>query len=431
MRSIFLRFNLLVIISFLFLNFVISPIIDKVAYQCLEKQINQYFVSLFQGPYFVTMKYLESIPENQIPQNIDELQENFGFGIKAVSMADLDITSSEKKLLDTGEILVRGEADIFYQKIGGSELAVVMGPISSFDEVFSLFTFKFFSLLTILFFMAILSLIWAVPFWNDLKKVMDAADLFGKGSLNSRVKLGKRSQFRQLADIFNNMAERIEKLIKSHKLLVNAVSHELRTPISRVRFGLDMLDNSRKEPDRKKYFSGISEDIDELESIVSELLDYAGLDEKSKLVSFEKIETKKWFRDIFKKLAPLKNGKDLILDISKAPEFFKGSPKFLMRAVENLIINGIKYCESRVIVEMEDLNEKIKINIVDDGCGIPEKDFSRVFEPFVRIDESRSRETGGYGLGLSIVKQIVKNHEGEVFVEKTDKGCSMVILLNK
>lgn len=431
MRSVFLRFNLLVIVSFLLVNFVIGPIIDKVAWKYLEKQIDQYSVDLLQGPYFVTMKYLESIPEDEIPETIDELQENFGFGIKAVLMDDLEITTSEKDLLETGEILVRDEAEIFYQKIGGSELAVVMGPINSFDEVFSLFTFKLVSLLTILFFTTILSLIWAVPFWRDLKKVMDATDLFGKGNLSSRVNLGKRSQFRQLADRFNNMAERIERLIKSHKLLVNAVSHELRTPISRVRFGLDMLDNSSREPDRKKYFSGISEDIDDLESIVSELLDYAGLDEKSKLISYEEIETEKWFADIFRKLDPLKNGKDLILDISKAPEFFKGSPKFLMRAVENLIINGIKYCESKVIVKVEDLSDKIKINIVDDGCGIPEKDFSRVFEPFVRIDESRSRETGGYGLGLSIVKQIVKNHEGEVFVEKTDKGCSMVILLNK
>jgi signal transduction histidine kinase len=431
MRGIFLRFNIAILILILIINFVISPLLDRFACRYLNKQINEYSVGLLKGPYFVTMKYLESVPENEIQDTIKNLQKEFGFQINAVNLETLEFPVKEINLLKNGEILPREEGSMFYKRIGNTRWAIAMGPIKDFDEVFSLWQFQLIAWLTIIFSVAVLSLIWAFPFWQNLKKVMNAAEHFGAGRFDARAKLGKRSQLRQLAETFNNMAEKIEDLIKSHKLLVNAVSHELRTPISRARFGIDMLENSLDEEDRKRYISGISEDIDDLESLVSELLTYASFDQKTEFMHFETINTKDWLKDVVSRLSSFTKGKKLKLYLEKAPETISGDSRFLGRALENLILNGIKYADSQISVKAEKKNRKTIITVSDDGPGIPEKYLERVFEPFVRLDESRNRDTGGHGLGLAIVKQIIEKHGGQVFAEKKDCGCSIRISLNR
>jgi signal transduction histidine kinase len=429
MRGIFLRFNIAILILILIINFVISPLLDRFACRYLNKQINEYSVGLLKGPYFVTMKYLESVPENEIQDTIKNLQNEFGFQINAVNLKTLEFPLKEMNLLKNGEILPREEGSMFYKRIGHTNWAIEMGPIKEFDEVFSLWQFQLIAWITIIFSIAVLSLIWAFPFWQNLKKVMDAADHFGAGRFDARAELGKRSQLRQLAETFNNMAERIEDLIRSQKLLVNAVSHELRTPISRARFGIDMLENTLDEKERKRYSSGISEDIDDLESLVSELLTYASFDQKTEFIHFETINIKDWLKEIVSKLSAFTKEKKLKLDLENAPETLSADSRLLGRALENLILNAIKYADSEIVIKAEKKNRKIMIIVSDDGPGIPEKFLVKVFEPFVRLDESRNRDTGGHGLGLAIVKQIVEKHGGSVFAEKKGVGCSIKILL--
>ncbi len=383
------------------------------------KQVNEYVTNLFKGPCYVMMKYLEHIAEDEIPDAIAALQKEFGFQLKAVKIKNPEFSASEIDALENGEILLHNQATIFYKRINHTHWAIAMGPIKDFEEATSLWQFKLAAWFTILSIIAVLSFIWIFPFWRNLKKIMNAAEHFGAGRFDARAEVGKRSLLRTLAEAFNNMAEKTADLIQSQKLLVNAVSHEFRTPVSRVRFRLGMLENSVNKQDWKRYITGISEDIDDLESLVSELLTYASFDQKAEYIHFEIIHIGNWLVDIVKKLSPFTAGKKVVLDLEKAPEELTGDSRFLGRALENLILNGIKYANSQVIIKAEKKRGETVISVSDDGPGIPDEYLAKVFEPFVRLDKSRNRDTGGYGLGLAIVKQIVERHGGEVSAQQS------------
>lgn len=428
MKSIFIRFNLFILISLLVVRFGINPVIENYAIKVLEKRLDNYFAEIFKGPYYMTIKYLESIPEERISEEIESIQKEFGYPVNVVSIKNLDLTDLQKRELDSGKIIGVDRWSVFYQRMGDSYQALEMGPVKDFEDTIPVWTFQVANWVTLIFFTALMSLMWAFPFWRNLKKIMDAADHFGDGRFNTRAELGKRSPLRPMAETFNNMAERIGGLIRSHKLLVNAVSHELRTPISRIRFGMAMLESSESKEDITKYISGISQDVDDLESLVSELLTYAGFDKESDLLRFEEIEVVKWFREQIEKVKPLAGDIDISVDFTKAPEFFSGDSRFLGRALENLILNAIKYTETEVSIKCEQEGNKIIVSVKDNGPGIPEKDLERVFEPFVRLDESRSRESGGYGLGLAIVSQIMSSHRGEAIALREDKKGGLFVL---
>lgn len=428
MKSIFIRFNIMVLFALIVVRFGINPLIENYALKVLNKQLDQYTEYIFHGPYFVTMKYLESVPREKIPQTLNNLQKEFGFSIKAVNLNSLELEESDKEKLEKGEMISLDEWTLFYQRIGTSQLAIEMGPIKDFDEIFPIWQFEVMTWITLICFVAILSLMWAFPFWKNLKNIMDAADYFGRGKFNARAYVGIRSPLKPMAETFNNMADKIGDLIKSHKLLVNAVSHELRTPISRLRFGIEMLNVSNDKADIKKCTSDISEDIDDLESLVSELLTYAVFDQKAEFLSFEQIHTLEWINFIISRIEPMAQEKKIELDLIDAPLYINADPKFIGRALENIVLNGIRHAASKITIKVEKKDGNISILVIDDGPGIPKKDLKRVFEPFVRLDESRSRQTGGYGLGLAIVSQIMTRHRGKAYAKKRD-GIGATIVL--
>lgn len=428
MRSLFIRFNLFILISLFIIRFGINPVIENYAIKALEKKLDNYFIEMSKGPFYMTIKYLENIPQEKLSREIKSIQKEFGFPVDVVPLNSVDLAGSERQDFEKGKIIGIDEWSIFYQRIGKTDWALEMGPFKDFEETVPVWMFHAASWITLIFFGAFMSLMWAFPFWRNLKKVMDAANHFGDGRFDARADLGKRSPLKPMADTFNDMAERIGGFIKSHKLLVNAVSHELRTPISRIRFGMAMLESSESKEDITKYISGISQDVDDLESLVSELLTYAGFDKESDLLRFEEIEVVKWFREQIEKVKPLAGDIDISVDFTKAPEFFSGDSRFLGRALENLILNAIKYTETEVSIKCEQEDNKIIVSVKDNGPGIPEKDLERVFEPFVRLDESRSRESGGYGLGLAIVSQIMSSHRGEAIALREGKKGGLFVL---
>ncbi len=427
MKGFFLRFNISIFLLLLILNFIIQPLFQMAASRFLERQVNEYVTNLFKGPCYVTMKYLEHVSEDEIPAAIAALQKEFGFQLEAVKIKNPEFSASEINTLENGEILLDKHVSVLYKRINNTHWALAVGPIKDFEEATSLWKFKIAAWLTVIFTIAVLSIIWIFPFWRNLKKIMNAAEHFGSGRFDARAEVGKRSLLKKLADTFNNMAEKIADLIQSQKLLVNAVSHELRTPVSRVRFSLAMLETSVSNQDRKRYMAGISEDIEELESLVSEILAYASFDQKTECIHFETIHIGKWLADITQKISPFCAGKEVVLDLEKSPEELTGDSRFLGRALENLILNGIKYANSEVIIKAEKKKGETVISVSDDGPGIPDEYLEKVFEPFVRLDQSRNRNTGGYGLGLAIVKQIVERHGGEVFAQQGEAGASIVI----
>ncbi|MCP4104406.1 MAG: HAMP domain-containing protein [Desulfobacteraceae bacterium] len=145
---------------------------------------------------------------------------------------------------------------------------------------------------------AVAVLLWVWPVWRHLNQLGQAADAFGNGNFNARANVPSISAIASLAKTFNSMADRIQRLIASHKELTNAVSHELRTPISRLRFGIDMVQTVREDSLRQQYLSGMNDDIDELESLVREMLTYSRFDRDTPDMKPEQQQIYSWLKHI-------------------------------------------------------------------------------------------------------------------------------------
>ena len=225
--------------------------------------------------------------------------------------------------------MIRDEWTLYYQRVGHTKWAIKLGPFKDLDKGFDIWRFNTILWGVLICLVFLISLISAYPFWKNLKEVMRAAEHFGEGNFSARAEVSKRSPLKQVAETFNQMASRIGGLIQSQKLLINAVSHELRTPISRVRFGMEMLENTEDRTRIKRYASGIMDDLDDLESLVSELLAYAVFDRKKEFLNPERIDTVRWFNDVVSKLEPLAGKKEIELDLFRAPSHFRADAKLL------------------------------------------------------------------------------------------------------
>lgn len=420
MKRIFLSFFLFIVVALLFLQFGFAPLINIIIESKINQKLKKYNTELVKGPFYLAEQYFKDIPEYELSFRMDSLAKEFGFPISLKNIQDLQISEQERQSVINGEIVIKDNWTVFYKRLGHSDHMIMLGPVKDFQDSSKDIQIIIFSI--IISFMAMLSLLWVYPFWKNLKRIMTASDQLGKGVLDARADVIKGSALRPLADNFNVMAARISALVNSQKMLINAVSHEFRTPVARIRFGLEMLDSSDSQGLREKYLYGIYRDIEELESLVSELITYARLDRTRPELCVEALPAGKWLESLV--LLSGSSGKGIRMDVEGVglDEILDADPKYMGRAVTNLIANAMRHAASRIRISVKIENGTAEICVEDDGPGVPESDMERIFEPFIRLDESRNRDSGGYGLGLAIVRQIMEWHDGHVYVRRSLLG---------
>ncbi|WP_299773587.1 ATP-binding protein [uncultured Pseudoteredinibacter sp.] len=253
-----------------------------------------------------------------------------------------------------------------------------------------------------------------------------AAERLASGDLGARAPKAKNQQVGQLNLSFNLMAERIEKLIESHKQLSNAIAHELRSPIFRLQCQLDMLADEHSAETRAKYIKGLDEDVKELSYLVEELLQHAKMENAQYRIQREPQEIVTW---LLQSLQGLQLESEIVIRYSHSEEACQYSfdCALMQRAVQNIIRNAFRYAKELIEVSLQSDGQAIFIHFDDDddGEGIPEDQREAIFHPFHRIDSARSRnseEYGGYGLGLAIVRQAIELHGGEVNLSESPSG---------
>lgn len=236
---------------------------------------------------------------------------------------------------------------------------------------------------------------------RPMQQLADAADAFG-GNLDAPplVEAGPTEVVRA-AQAFNRMQHRLRTLIAERSRALEAVSHDLRTPLTRLRLRADLIDDDALR-------GQLNADIDDMQRMVEATLDYLrGLQDQ------ESIQT----IDIQALLQSLAADHDALgRDVSVAPGHaapFAGRLSALKRALNNLIDNAVKY-GGRARIHVDDAADALRFSVDDDGPGIPEADLQRVAEPYVRLDASRNRATGGVGLGLAIARDVARLHGGEL-----------------
>jgi len=222
---------------------------------------------------------------------------------------------------------------------------------------------------------------------------------------------------------------------QAKKDFVSNVSHELKTPIAVLKGVIETLEEEEKEQSKKRFLKIAEKRLNQMDSLINDLLIIARLESKEDKIIKRKIPLKGFINSLFEDLLPLCKEKNIQLENRLPTDFYVyGDENKLSILFKNLIENAIKYNKDngKVVVNGYYKDRYAVIEVKDTGIGIPKKSLPLIFERFYRVDKSRSRNVGGTGLGLSIVKHITEAHKGKVEVEsELNKGSSFRIFLPK
>ncbi len=402
----------------------------KIWVAVLDQTVQEHHHLLTVGTFRLIEQSLRALPKGQWDAHIRELNEHFGFPVHLQKLSEVTLSAAQNDALLNHRVVVVDmdePSEHHHYLLPNTDIVLTIGP---YFEPFVIRVLQPVLQIVLAILIAFVVLIWVRPLWRGLVQIRAATEAFGRGEFSARASITSRSAVGQVAKTFNAMAQRIESLISSHKELTNAVSHELRTPISRLRFGMEMVQNARDESTRQHYLNSMNTDINELDELVSELLTYARFDRDKPELKFKELPLENWLNDIIEHSNNDNSQVNVALtrhsNKSKHKVYFE--PKLLSRAVNNLLRNAKRYAKQKVEISIEQENEQYYIFIDDDGAGIPEADKERIFDPFTRLDASRGRDSGGYGLGLAIVKRIMQWHAGEVNVANSHLGGARFIL---
>ncbi|MCF6236374.1 MAG: ATP-binding protein [Gammaproteobacteria bacterium] len=262
-----------------------------------------------------------------------------------------------------------------------------------------------------------LLLLWLYPLVNHLIKLKEAAKAFGKGDLDQRISTNSISYISEIEIEFNRMAGQIQTLISDNKLLGSAVSHDLRTPLARLRFGIDVLSEVDDPKTRKKYQQRISQDVDEMESLVETLLDYTKLDQS--MVKLEKTELnlETTINSCLSKVAS--QSKKIEFEHPAKVVTIVGNERYLSMLINNIIQNALQYADHHILISITVRKDHTLLAVDDDGEGILESERAQVLKPFVRGSLAKTNQ--GYGMGLAISKRITEWHGGKLVILNSKK----------
>jgi len=376
-------------------------------------------------PIFV-LDYLMFYP-GQEQEYLAKIQKHFSYPINIYNIQDVNLDSEQigrlrqdqSVMLYKDSATVRGTTISIVSPIPNQPTRVlVLGPVPMFNwmplqlsagiTLFSLFLLS----------LGVYGLI--LPLERKIRQVRYALNRMKSGDLSLRVPIEGSDELANLASSYNNMSDHIQRLIEAQRELMRAVSHELRTPVARIRFGTEMLAEEDDYNHRMHQVDMIDKDIEALNTLIDEIMTYAKLEQGTPSLDFDEITLFDVLDQVAVETEALKTQKEI--ELVAPPLYVKvdAERRYLHRVVQNLVGNAVRYCDNKVRITGGIHSDGMAfVCVEDDGTGIPEQDRKRVFEAFARLDDSRTRASGGYGLGLSIVSRIAYWFGGEIKVDES------------
>ncbi|MBI5218644.1 MAG: HAMP domain-containing protein [Bacteroidia bacterium] len=258
---------------------------------------------------------------------------------------------------------------------------------------------------------------------NPVKKLIVAVNEIRKGNLDYKITFKGKDEFGHLAEAFNAMSAELKKMIQAREQLLLDVSHELRTPITRSKLALEMMPETRER-------ASVTEDLKEMEVMITDILETARLKNDQITLHAKEVHIKEL---ISKTLVSFENQKNRIIANPVSDGLIiKADERRLIIALRNIIENSLKYSSpesKKTEITVFDHPDKIIIQVEDFGQGIPEDKIPFVFEPFYRVDDSRSKKSGGYGLGLHLCKRIMEAHGAEISIQNKQSYSGIIVNL--
>ncbi len=278
---------------------------------------------------------------------------------------------------------------------------------------------------------------------RPIGSLREAARQLTAGNLAARAKWRNEEtdprttdELRGLVYDFNEMAEQLESLVDSHKLLLRDVSHELRSPLARLSVALEWA-REEAQPGIEEQFERMENETVRLNALINQLLNLSHLESTSRLPAMQPVSISGIVDELLPDMEYEAHARNCQISFSNsAPSSseISGSPELLGRAIENVIRNAIAYTTEGTSVEIQLSSQSkagrdfVVLQVRDHGPGVPEASLKSIFRPFYRLDGSRQRSTGGFGVGLAITERAVKLHGGDVEARNAADGGLIIEL---
>ena len=267
---------------------------------------------------------------------------------------------------------------------------------------------------------------------NRIKQLQQSALRIAEGDLSHRVAIKGEDEIGELAQTFNHMTEKLERMIISSKELTANVSHELRTPLTRIRIAEELLREKLGKGNFKEYerhLDEIREDVSELDRLTGRILELSRLDIQESPLKFESLNPSDLINDLLERLKPVMERKDLRVktDLS-SPSPLMGDRETLRIALLNILDNAAKFTpqNGNIIVKVYSEQGFLEISVTNSFEKLAEEDLTRIFDPFHRTGRSKA---AGSGLGLTITKKIIERHGGKIESFNSPEGLEIRIRL--
>ncbi len=241
---------------------------------------------------------------------------------------------------------------------------------------------------------------------RPITKLAEASERFGRGENIEEFRPSGALEIRKAGLEFDKMRKRIIRHLNQRSEMLSGISHDLRTPLTRIKLQLAMIKDNNLS---KK----LSDDVDEMEKMLNEYLQFASTGAKDKTETFD-------LSELIKNINNKYENPNIISDFD-SKFYFNGRKNLIQRCINNLIDNSLKY-GTKIIVKIKKQNSNIIISIDDDGPGIPESEYSNITKPFYKIDKSRSDSKSSVGLGLAISSDIIRSHGGDIKFNNSELG---------
>jgi two-component system sensor histidine kinase CpxA len=285
----------------------------------------------------------------------------------------------------------------------------------------------YFALLTI----AIAGVGWllSVSIVSPMHRVAATVERFGKGDLKARVLPRRNDEIGDMGRSFDSMANRIETLLTAEKRLLQDVSHELRSPLARLSFAAELMKGTANP---EEAFDRMRREIVRLSQLIDNLIEVTRVEGDPSSRDMHRFSLTSLMREVVGDCAFEAEARNVTITGNIEESLvIDGNPELLRRAVENVLRNAIRFApeESDIEARVSRDSSVIIVTISDLGPGVPEESLSQIFDPFVRVDQSRDSASGGIGLGLSIARRAVLLHHGEIRARNLRPGLQVTLTL--
>lgn len=421
MRSVFLRFYLTVAVCFL-----IAAILIGSAYKQLVDRANQRYLSdIFQATISIIERELGDLPPSLWHDEVGRIADKIPVPVQIEALEGYTLSPENQKALADGDIIRLYDQDLYLHRIHQTGLMVVMGPIPFLAQTDQISPEDIMALFLMCLSLGVPAWLWLGPLWRDLQALSRQGRRLGEGDFSARVELRDSSALASLGITFNRMAHDVEELTASRRAMIDAVSHDLRTPLARLRYRLEAI-KAGAEPG--VAVAAIERDLTSIDALIEEWLTMSSIDKPEMHLERQPLEILAWLERLLAEYHFESGPVEVINETGTLFPLLSVDSYYFGRCIGNLINNALRYGGKQVRFTLCWANGVASLHVDDDGPGIPESERSRLLLPFERLDASRNRATGGFGLGLAIVAMVMRQHGGEAVISLSPQGGARVTL---